>query len=61
MDIQSTPQIYILDKDKKIIAKRIGAEQVEDFIKHEIDPKYKPKKPAIIEDENAPEPVDGKK
>lgn len=44
-DIQSTPQIYILDKDKKIIAKRIGAEQVEDFILHEEDPTHKPKKP----------------
>ncbi len=60
-DIQSTPQIYILDKDKKIIAKRIGADQVEDFILHEIDPRYKPKRPAVIDDENAPEPIDGKK
>jgi len=60
-DIQSTPQIYILDKDKVIRAKRIGAEQVEDFIKHEIDPKYRPTKPTIIHDENEAEPVDGKK
>ena len=61
-DIQSTPQIYILDRDKTIKAKRIGAEQVEDFIRHEIDPKYRPKTPTpIIDDENAPEPVDGKK
>ena len=60
-DIQSTPQIYILDREKVIKAKRIGAEQVEDFIRHEIDPNYKPKKPTIIDDENAPEPVDGKK
>ena len=60
-DIQSTPQIYVLDKDKIIKAKRIGADQVEDFIRHEIDPKYKPKKAPIIDDENAPEPVDGKK
>ncbi|MGG2383084.1 TlpA family protein disulfide reductase, partial [Salmonella enterica] len=42
-DIQSTPQIYILDQNKNIRAKRIGAEQIEDFIKHEIDPKYRPK------------------
>ncbi len=28
-DIQSTPMIYVLDKDKHIIAKRIKAEQVE--------------------------------
>lgn len=31
-DIYSTPQLYILDKDKKIIAKRLGAEQLADFI-----------------------------
>ena len=55
-DIQSTPQIYILDKDKKIKAKRIGAEQIEDFLKHEIDPSYKPKSPPIIQDENDVEP-----
>ena len=61
-DIQSTPQIYILDKDKVIKAKRIGAEQVEDFIKHEIDPKYKPKAMPLIDDENAVEPtIDTKK
>jgi thiol-disulfide isomerase/thioredoxin len=52
-DIQSTPQLYILDKDKNIKAKRIGAEQVEDFIKHEIDPSYRPKNPPIIQDEKA--------
>jgi peroxiredoxin len=55
-DIQSTPQLYILDKDKVIKAKRIGADQVEDFIKHEIDPSYRPKSPPIIQDENAVEP-----
>ncbi len=31
-DISSTPVIYILDKDKRIIAKRIGVEQIEDFL-----------------------------
>jgi thiol-disulfide isomerase/thioredoxin len=31
-DVTSTPQIYILDKNKKIIAKKIGPEQVEDII-----------------------------
>lgn len=30
-DIASTPQIFVLDKNKKIIAKRIGANQLEDF------------------------------
>jgi thiol-disulfide isomerase/thioredoxin len=34
-DIYSTPIIYILDKDKKIIAKRIGIESVEKFIEEE--------------------------
>ncbi len=32
-DIQSTPVMYLLDKDKKIIAKRIGHEQVIEIIK----------------------------
>ncbi|MAX78603.1 MAG: hypothetical protein CL843_00305 [Crocinitomicaceae bacterium] len=31
-DIFSTPQYYLLDKDKKIIAKRLNADQLEDFI-----------------------------
>jgi len=31
-DILSTPQIYILDENKKIIAKKIGPEQVEEII-----------------------------
>jgi hypothetical protein len=31
-DILSTPQFFILDKDKKIIAKRIGPEQIEPLI-----------------------------
>lgn len=30
-DISSTPQVFVLDKDKKIIAKRIGAQQLEEF------------------------------
>ncbi|MFQ3326849.1 MAG: hypothetical protein ACI8YC_001488, partial [Salibacteraceae bacterium] len=28
----STPQVYVLDKDKKIIAKKLGVEQLADFI-----------------------------
>jgi peroxiredoxin len=31
-DIYSTPQVYVLDKEKRIIAKRLGVEQLEDFI-----------------------------
>ena len=42
-DIQSTPQIYILDKDKVIKARRIGADQVEDYILHLEDPTYRGK------------------
>ncbi|MFT6814547.1 MAG: thiol-disulfide isomerase/thioredoxin [Sphingobacteriales bacterium] len=31
-DIKSTPAIFLLDKDKKVIAKQLGAEQLEDFM-----------------------------
>ena len=31
-DIYSTPVIYVLDKNKRIKAKRIGTEQVKDII-----------------------------
>ncbi len=31
-DIRSTPQIYILDENKEIVSKRIGAEQLEDLM-----------------------------
>ncbi len=31
-DISSTPKVYLLDKDKKIIAKNIGPEQIKDII-----------------------------
>jgi thiol-disulfide isomerase/thioredoxin len=31
-DVISTPQIYILDENKKIIAKKIGPEQVEEIV-----------------------------
>lgn len=55
-DIQSTPQLYILDKEKRIKAKRIGVEHIEDFIKHEIDPTYVPKNKApLIEDKEVEE------
>ena len=51
-NIQSNPQIYILNKDKVIIGKRLGGDQVEDFIHHEVDPSFRPKKPITMEDEN---------
>ncbi len=35
-DVYSTPLIYVLDHEKKIIAKRIGAESVEQIIKEEL-------------------------
>ena len=31
-DIYSTPVIYMLDKDKKIVAKRLAIEDIEDFL-----------------------------
>jgi thiol-disulfide isomerase/thioredoxin len=36
-DVETTPTIYILDKDHKIIAKRIGPEQCEEIINHYIE------------------------
>ncbi|MDW8272668.1 MAG: DUF5106 domain-containing protein [Chitinophagales bacterium] len=58
-DVQSTPQIYILDKNKIIKAKRVGAEQVEDFILYLEDPNHKPKKPFMEdEDQKTAEPKD---
>ena len=34
-DTYGTPTIFILDKDKKIIAKKISGEQVEGFLKYQ--------------------------
>ena len=46
-DINATPTVYVLDKDKKIIAKHIGPEQIKDLIldmeKHEQDNNQKNK------------------
>ena len=36
-DVLATPMIYILDKDKKIISKKIGAEQLSDVMQRIID------------------------
>ncbi len=33
-DIRSTPQIYVLDEDKKILSKRVGAEQLPEILDH---------------------------
>ena len=54
-DIQSTPQIYILDANKVIKARRIGADQVEDYILHLEDPSYKGKLPTMNHDEDKQE------
>ncbi len=32
-NVRSTPTIYILDKDKRIIAKKLGVEQIEGFVR----------------------------
>ena len=36
-DIKTTPMIYILNKDKEIIAKRLGVDQIKDFIERMIE------------------------
>jgi len=36
-DIQSTPVIYVLDKNKKILAKRIPVDKIDEFLEHQID------------------------
>lgn len=54
-DIQSTPQLYILDAEKKILARRIGADQIEDYIRHLEDPSYKPKNLMKVNDEDKQE------
>lgn len=57
-DIQSTPQIYILDKDKVIKARRIGADQVEDYILHLENPSYRGKLTNKVNDDDKQENVD---
>jgi len=43
-DITSTPVVYVLDKNKKILAKRLPVEKLSEFIEHQI--KMENKKPA---------------
>ena len=40
-DIKSTPQIFILDENKEIISKRIGAEQIADVMDQIMEMKNK--------------------
>ena len=35
-DIYSTPRVFLLDADKKILAKRIGVEQLEEILEHKL-------------------------
>ncbi|MEQ6122539.1 thioredoxin-like domain-containing protein [Reichenbachiella sp. MALMAid0571] len=35
-NVRTTPTIYVLDRDKRIIAKKLGVEQIESFIKDRI-------------------------
>jgi hypothetical protein len=48
-DVFSTPRVFVLDKDKKIIAKSISVSQLEDLIDrlqgHQDDPKLFPPDP----------------
>ncbi|MDZ7607013.1 MAG: DUF5106 domain-containing protein [Cyclobacteriaceae bacterium] len=41
-NIETTPQLYILDEKKTIIAKRLDVEQIEDFINKQIELKTNP-------------------
>jgi hypothetical protein len=36
-NIETTPLVYILDDKKKIIAKKLDVDQVEEFIKKQIE------------------------
>lgn len=38
-DVATTPQVFVLDKDKIIRAKKIDVDQLGDFIKHEVEKK----------------------
>jgi peroxiredoxin len=41
-DIQTTPQLFVLDRDKKIIAKKINAETLEKILEREFEKNHKP-------------------
>lgn len=36
-NVRTTPTIYVLDREKRIIAKKLGVEQIEDFIRDRIE------------------------
>ncbi|MBI1222560.1 MAG: DUF5106 domain-containing protein [Bacteroidetes bacterium] len=49
-DINSTPIIYLLDKDKRILAKKMGAEQLQDILLRELGMKDKNAPPIQIKE-----------
>jgi thiol-disulfide isomerase/thioredoxin len=58
-DVNSTPKVYLMDENMKIIAKSISAEQIEEFLAHLIDGKpldLKNVKNTDYEDEDHPAP-----
>lgn len=42
-DVKSTPQIYVLDRNKEILSKKIDAEQLEELMNHVLEMKEKEK------------------
>ncbi len=54
-NINSTPQVFLLDKDKKIIAKRLGAEQLKEILYNELGIEYTapPKKEEANNDDHS--------
>ncbi len=38
-DVSSTPQIYVLDSDKKIIMKKVGSDQLSKVMDHFLEEK----------------------
>ena len=36
-NVRSTPTVYVLDRDKTIIAKKLGVEQIEGFLRDRIE------------------------
>lgn len=53
-DIQSTPVIYLLDNEKRIIAKKMGAEQLRDILDRELGLKDKNAPYTPIEEQKHP-------
>ena len=54
-NIQTTPQFYLLDENKKIILRRIGVETLEKYFEHEYDKKESDPKGEAIKPEDEEE------